>query len=59
MKCRVSVYLYLYFVHVLENNYLRAHYTSAHGGVLANGLSDICLKKLNYNIELLEIMFDC
>ena len=31
------------FVHILANNALRAHHASAHGGLLANGLSDICL----------------
>ena len=30
-------------VHILANNALRAHHASAHGGLSANGLSDICL----------------
>ena len=30
-------------VHILVNNALRAHHASAHGGLSANGLSDICL----------------
>ena len=30
-------------VHVLANNALRAHHASAHGGLSANVLSDICL----------------
>ena len=34
----VSVY-----VHILANNALRAHHASAHAGLSANGLSDICL----------------
>ena len=28
-------------VHILANNALRAHHASAHGGLSANGLSDI------------------
>ena len=28
---------------ILANNALRAHHASAHGGLSANGLSDICL----------------
>ena len=39
-------------VHILANN------ASAHGGLLTNGLSDICYFFLNYSIELLEIIFD-
>ena len=30
-------------VHILSNNALRAHHASAHGGLSANVLSDICL----------------
>ena len=30
-------------VHILANNALRAHHTSAHDGLTANVLSDICL----------------
>ena len=30
-------------VHILANNALRAHHARAHGGLSANGLSDICL----------------
>ena len=30
-------------VQILANNALRAHHASAHGGLSANGLSDICL----------------
>ena len=30
-------------VHILANNALRAHHASAHDGLSANGLSDICL----------------
>ena len=30
-------------VHILANNALRAHHASAHGGLSANVLSDICL----------------
>ena len=35
---------------------LRAHYASAHGGLSANGLSDIC-SLFNDSIELLETMY--
>ena len=46
-------------VHILANNTLREHHASAHGGLSANVLSDICLSFfLNDSIELLEIMFD-
>ena len=30
-------------IHIMANNALRAHHASAHGGLSANGLSDICL----------------
>ncbi len=30
-------------VHILAMNALRAHQANAHGGLSANGLSDICL----------------
>ena len=42
-------------VHILANNALREHHASAHGGVSASDLSDICLIFLNDSIELLEI----
>ena len=36
--CSVSLSVY-----ILANNALRAHHASVHGGLSANGLSDICL----------------
>ena len=44
------------YLHILANNAIRAHNASAHGGLSANVLSDICLIFFNDSIELLEIM---
>ena len=44
-------------VHILANNALRAHHASAHGGLSANGLSDICL--IFFEMILLSCMKLC
>ena len=45
--------------HILANNALRAHYASAHGGLSANVLSDICLSFFEMILlSCLKFMFD-